>query len=217
MTKKTIAILGGTGNEGNGLALRWASAGYPVIIGSRQAEKAVASAAELNEILGSNTIIGMENAEAARQAEISVLTVVAAAHQSALESLKDDLQGKLVLDATARVIFPGVIPPSAPSAARIAQDILGDGAVVVAAYQNVPAHALRKNLDKPLDCDVLICGDNMSAVEQAIALTADAGMRGLYAGNLDDALVVEGLTALIIKMNKYYKGHGMVRITGLDS
>jgi NADPH-dependent F420 reductase len=217
MTQKTIAILGGTGNEGNGLALRWASAGFQVIIGSRQAEKAEASAAELNQILGSDTIIGLENAEAARQAEIVVLTVVAAAHRSALESLQEALQGKLVLDATARVIFPGVIPPSAPSAARIAQDILGEGAVVVAAYQNVPAHALRKDLDKPLDCDVLICGDDMAAVEQAIALTGAAGMRGLYAGNLDDAVVVEGLTALIIKMNKYYKGHGMVRITGLDS
>lgn len=215
MTKKTIAVLGGTGNEGPGLALRWANAGYKVVIGSRQTEKAEATAAELNAELGIDTITGLENSEAAKAADIVVLTIVAKAHKPALEGLKDALQGKIVVDATARVIFPGAFPPDPPSAARIAQDILGEGAIVVAAYQNVPASALRKDLDKPIESDVLVCGEDMEAVEQVIALTEDAGMRGYYAGGLDNAVVVEGLTALLITMNKHYKGHGTIRIAGL--
>ncbi len=216
MEKKTIAVLGGTGNEGPGLAMRWANAGYSVIIGSRQAEKAEATAAELNAELGIDTITGLENSQAAKAADIVVLTIVAKAHKPALEGLKDALQGKIVVDATARVIFPGAFPPDPPSAARIAQDILGESATVVAAYQNVPASALRKDLDKPIESDVLVCGEDLEAVEQVIALSEDAGMKGYYAGGLDNAIVVEGLTALLITMNKHYKGHGTIQIAGLE-
>ena len=215
MSKETIAVLGGTGDQGPGLALRWAKAGYTVIIGSRQAEKAEETAAELNAELGADLITGMENAEAARAAEICVLTIMARAHQAALESLKDALQAKIVVDATARIKFPEAVPPGPPAAARTAQDILGNSARVVAAYQNIPASSLRRNIDQPIDSDVLICGEDMEAIEKVISLTADLGMRGLYAGGLDNALVVEGITALIIAMNKKYKGHGMIRITGL--
>ncbi len=215
MSKPVIAIIGGTGQEGTGLALRWAHAGYQVIIGSRQAERAEATAAELNEILDTDTINGLENSQAAAQAEICVLTVVSKVHASAVESLKDALQGKLVVDATARVIFPQAAPPGPPSAGRIAQDILGEGATVVTAFQNVPAKALRENLGQLVQSDVLICGDEMEAVERVIALTEDAGMRGLYAGGLDNGYVVEGITALLITMNKHYKGHGTVQIAGL--
>lgn len=215
MEKSVIAVLGGTGNEGPGLAMRWANAGYQVIIGSRQTEKAEEVAAELRQKLGIDTISGMENGAAAQAADICVLTIVAKAHQSAVESLKSALQGKIVVDATARVKFPGAVPPDPPSAARIAQDILGDGAKVVAAYQNVPASALRKNLDEPVESDVLVCGDDMEAVETVISLTEDAGMRAYYAGGLDNAVVVEGLTALLIKMNQYYKGHGTIQIAGI--
>lgn len=215
MEKMTIAVLGGTGNEGPGLAMRWANAGHQIIIGSRQAEKAEATAAELNAALETDSIRGLENGEAAQAADIVVLTIVAKAHQPALESLKEALQGKIVVDATARVVFPGAFPPDPPSAARIAQDILGEGATVVAAYQNVPASALRKNLDQPVESDVLVCGDDLEAVEKVIALTAEAGMNGYYAGGLDNATVVEGLTALLITMNKYYKGHGTIRVAGI--
>jgi NADPH-dependent F420 reductase len=215
MKKSVIAVLGGTGNEGPGLAMRWANAGYSVIIGSRQAEKAEATAAELRETLGLNTITGMENSAAALAAEICVLTIVAKAHQAAVESLKSALQGKIVVDATARVKFPGAVPPGPPSAGRIAQDILGSGARVVAAYQNVPASALRKKLDEPVRSDVLVCGDDMEAVEAVITLTEDAGMQAYYAGGLDNAVVVEGLTALLIKMNQHYKGHGTIQISGI--
>ncbi len=216
MEKSVIAILGGTGDEGPGLAMRWSKAGYPIIIGSRQAEKAETTAAELRKKMETDSIRGMENSDAAQAADIVVLTIVAKAHRTAVESLKDSLQGKLVVDTTARIKFPGAFPPDPPSAARIAQDILGSGAKVVAAYQNVPAIALRNNLDQPIDADVLICGDDMEAVETVIGLTEDAGMQGLYAGGLDNAVVVEGLTALIITMNKHYKGHGAIRVTGLD-
>lgn len=216
MTKPTLAILGGTGAEGTGLALRWAHAGYPIIIGSRQAEKAEAAAAELNEALEIESIRGMENADAAQAAEICVLTVVAKAHQAAVEGLKDALQGKLVVDATARLAFPGPKPASPPAAARIAQDILGEGARVVAAFQNVPASALRKNLGQPIATDVMVCGDDMQAVEQVVTLAEDGGMRGFYAGGLDNAVVVEGITALLIAMNKHYGGHGTVQISGIE-
>ena len=107
----TLAILGGTGKEGPGLAMRWAKAGYPIIIGSRQTEKAQAVAAELNQKLNINSIRGLQNSAAARQAEICVLTVVFTAHQAALEGLKDALKGKILVDATARVDFRQPDPP----------------------------------------------------------------------------------------------------------
>lgn len=215
MSKPVIAIIGGTGKEGTGLALRWANAGYQVIIGSRQEERAKATAAELNEILETNTITGHENSQAAAQAEICVLTVVFKFHADAVENLKEALQGKLVVDATARVAYPQADAPGPPSAGQIAQDILGEGATVVTAFQNVPASLLKKNLGQPVESDVLICGNDMEAVEQVITLTEDAGMTGYYAGGLEHAFVVEGITALLIKMNTYYKGHGTIQVAGI--
>jgi len=215
MTEKpTIAILGGTGKEGTGLALRWASNGYDVIIGSRQEEKALRVTGELNEILGEDLISGMENGPAARAADINVLTVVAAAHQSAVTSLKDDLQGKILIDATARIEFPKPKPPEPPSAARIAQDILGEDVQVVAAFQNIPASAL-KNLDKDLDSDVLVCADDQEAAEQVGELIRGAGMNAYYAGDLDIAVTVEGLTAVLVYINKYNDiKHASIKIVG---
>jgi len=213
-----IAILGGTGKEGPGLALRWASVGYPIIIGSRQAEKAQATAAELNDRLGAETVRGLENSLAARQADISVLTVVQEAHQSALQALRDDLQGKILVDATARVDFRDPRPPDPPSAARTAQNLLGAGVRVVGAFQNVPAHALKKRLGEKIDAEVLVCADDLEAARAVIELAEAAGMNGYYAGSLDNALVVEGLTALLISINKY---HGVktasIRIAGLET
>lgn len=200
-----IAILGGTGKEGPGLAMRWAYAGYPIIIGSRQLEKAVATANELNEALHLNSIVGMQNQDAARHADICVLTVVYTAHQAALESLRGCLQGKILVDATARVDFRQPAPPPPPSAARLAQDFLGKEARLVAAFQTVPAHALRQNLSTPLDVDVLVCADDLDAAFQVITLAKAGGMQAYYAGGLDNAIVVEGLTALLISINKHYK------------
>lgn len=213
--KPTIAILGGTGNQGPGLALRWASAGYKIFIGSRQAEKAQRVAGELNERLGIDSIEGFQNSEAARLADISVLTVIQSAHRPALESFKDALQGKILIDATSRVEFKDPHPPLPPSAGEIAQEILGPAVHVVAAYQTVPASALKKNLDQPIQSDVFICSNDLAAAETVVALTQAAGMGAYYAGGLENAIVVEGLTSLIIAMNKHYRGHGTIRISGI--
>jgi len=213
----TIAILGGTGKEGPGLALRWANAGYPIIIGSRQKEKAELTAAELNGKLGSELVRGMENGPAARQADICVLTVIQDAHQAALESLKADLQGKILVDATARVDFRDPHPPPAPAAARHAQNLLGAGVRVVAAFQNVPAHVLKKDLGQKLDADVLVCADDQPAAEQVIRLAEAGGMNAFYAGSLDNAVVVEGLTSILISLNKYYGVKtASIGVTGLE-
>lgn len=202
-SRPTIAILGGTGKEGPGLALRWLAGGYRIIIGSRQLEKAQATAAELNLIFPNGGVLGLENGPAARQADICVLTVVATAHQAALESLQSDLQGKILVDATARVDFRDPHPPAPPAAARLAQDLLGPGVRVVAAFQNVPAHALKK-LDQALETDVLVCADDLGAAEQVIILAKAGGMRAYYAGGLDNAIVVEGITSLLLSINKRY-------------
>jgi hypothetical protein len=213
---KTIAILGGTGKLGPGLALRWTKAGYQVIIGSRQAEKAQAVAAELNQELGGEAILGLENGAAANQTDLSVLTVEASAHEAALNSVKDALNGKILVDATARVSFPDLQPPAPPSAARIAQGLLGTGVRVAAAFQNIPAKALRDTEESELG-DVLVCADQIETAESVMLLVEAAGMRAFYAGNLDKAIVVEGLTAVLVTMNKYYRSrHGTIKVAGIS-
>jgi len=211
----TIAILGGTGQEGPGLAMRWATAGYHIIIGSRKAEKAQAKADELNTRLGITTILGMENRHAARKADLCVLTVLQEAHREIIENLKTDLVGKILVDTTARVEFQAPKPPAPPSAARLAQTKLGPEVRVVAAFQNVPANLLKKNLGELIEVDVLVCADDPQAAQEVIHLSNAAGMPAYYAGGLDNAVVVEGLTSILISLNKYYGGHAAVRITGL--
>ena len=142
--KPTIAILGGTGHEGTGLALRWASNGYEVIIGSRKEEKALKVTAELNEILGEDLITGMENEKAAQKADINVLTVVASAHEVAIKGLKDALQGKILVDATARIQFPNPLPPTPPSAARLSVTIDGACASQGVVVRAAPEICLRR-------------------------------------------------------------------------
>lgn len=215
---KTIAIIGGTGQLGPGLALRWAHAGHKVLIGSRQAEKAQGVAAELNKELGKDLIQGMENASAAERAELCVLTVDQDAHEAALNSVKDALQGKVLVDATARLSFPDLTPPAPPAAARLAQDVLGASVRVVAAFQTVPAASLRKNFAQPLDSDVLVCSDDADAAEEVLGLARDAGLNGYFAGTLDKAIVVEGLTSILVSMNKHYKTrHGTIKVAGVPT
>ncbi len=213
--KPIIAVLGGTGKEGPGLAMRWARAGYQVIIGSRQIDKAKDTAQKLNETLGIETIKGLENSAAAKSADICVLTVVQSAHQSAIESLKDELQGKILVDATARVDFRKPAPPPPPAAAEIAQSILGEGVKVVAAFQNVPAHSLR-NLEENIASEVMVCGDDIEAAMTVVSLAEAGGMRAYYAGPLYNAITVEGLTAILISLNKNYKVKtASIGITGI--
>jgi 8-hydroxy-5-deazaflavin:NADPH oxidoreductase len=213
-----IAIIGGTGQLGPGLALRWAHAGHEVIIGSRQAEKAQATAAELNAELGKDSIFGMENSEAAKQAEVCVLTVVQDGHGDALKSVRAAVQGKILVDTTARLEFPALTPPATPAAAQIAQELLGPTVRVVAAFQTVPAASLRKNFKEQLDSDVLVCADDTATAEQVITLARDAGLQGYFAGTLDKAIVVEGITSILVSMNKYYKTrHGTLKVAGVPA
>jgi NADPH-dependent F420 reductase len=216
---KTVAVIGGTGNEGPGLALRWAKSGrYHVIIGSRQQEKAERVAAELNARLGQDLIRGMVNPEAAAAADLAVLTVPYSAHIPTLKSIQAGLTGKILIDVTVPLQPPKVshvyIPPGGSATAE-AQALLGDAVRVVAAFQNVSATHL-DDADHPIDCDVLVCGDDKEAKAEAITLAEAAGMRGLDAGPLQNAVVVEGLTSVLIGINirNKVKGAG-IRITGL--
>jgi NADPH-dependent F420 reductase len=216
---KTIAVLGGTGNEGPGLARRWAASGrYQVIIGSRQAEKAERVAAELNEKLGEDLIQGLVNEEAAQVADLSVLTVPYSAQGPTLEGLRETLQGKILVDVTVPLKPPKVshvyVPPGG-SAGLEAQAILGEGVRVVSAFQNVGAAHLAEDHER-IACDVLICGDDKAAKGEAIALAEAAGMRGIDAGPLQNSVVVEGLTAVLIGINIRHKVKGSgIKITGI--
>lgn len=217
--KKTIALIGGTGNEGPGLAARWAASGqYRVIIGSRQAEKAERVAAEINAKLGSDLVTGLVNEAAVEAGDIAVLTVPYSAHQATLTGLKEKLQGKILVDVTVPLAPPRVsqvkIPPGG-SAGQEAQAILGPGVRVVSAFQNVGAAHL-EDIHHPIDCDVLVCGDDKEAKAETIALAEAAGTRGIDAGPLQNAVVAEGLTAVLIGINIRHKIKGAgIKITGI--
>ena len=212
----TLAILGGTGNEGQGLALRWAKAGYHVVIGSRTLEKAKTIAAQLNERLGQESIEGMGNEEAADWCDIAVLTVPYSAHAEILKSLKDKLQGKVFVDVTVPLDpdNPTVVKmPPAGSAVQEAQEILGEKVHVVAAFHTVSHIHLIE--DRATACDVLVCGDSDAAREQVLQLVKAARLVGWDAGPLQNAVVVEGLASILIGINKRYKMKGAsIRITG---
>ena len=198
-----IAIIGGTGPEGTGLGFRWAANGHDVIIGSRKAEKGEAAAAELLALRSDLKITGTDNASAVDQADVAILAVPYSAQAVTLDSLRDNLAGKLVITVVAptgekknRVMRL----PSGKSAAEEAQETLGDVTRVVAAFQNIGAHHLR-DLDYDMDCDVLICGQKAVDKDIAMQLATDAGLRGVNAGSLTNASVVEGMTSLLIFIN----------------
>lgn len=214
----TIAVLGGTGKQGKGLAYRWAKAGYKVLIGSRTPEKAVHTASEIMELLeGSSSVVGLSNLEAAQQANIAVLTVPYAAHKETLESLNDALQGKLLIDVTAPLGKPKnkVQLPSGGSATMEAKAILGENVQVVAAFQNVsPEYFIS---DDDVDCEVLVTGSSKAARLEAITLVEAAGFTGWDAGPIENSVVVEGLTSVLININKQYGStHAGVKITGVN-
>ena len=214
----TIAIIGGTGKEGTGLALRWAAAGYKIYIGSRHAEKAQQAAVLINNQLSTNRVAGLKNEDAVRKAEICVLTVIQTAHQQAVEALKDELKGKILVDATSRVDFQDPKPPNPPSAAQQSQAMLGQTVRVVAAFQNVPAKSLSRSIGQSMDADVMVCSDDLQAAGQVILLAKAAGMRGFYAGTLANSIIVEGLTSILISINKHYKvKNASIRVTGIST
>ena len=216
-TGPTLAILGGTGDLGWGLAVRWLKAGYDIVIGSRAAEKAEDAAKKLAEYGFSGTVRGVENAKAAASGDIVVLTVPFANHQVMLETVKDAVQGKIFIDVTVPLVPPKVsrvqLPPEG-AAARISQDFLGDEVRVVSAFQNVAADHLA-HVEHDIDCDVLVCGNDKSARETVLELVGAAGMKGWHAGPVDNSAVAEALTSVLIFMNRTYKIDGAgIRITG---
>jgi NADPH-dependent F420 reductase len=214
----TIAVLGGTGKEGSGLAMRWAMKGYSVIVGSRDAERARTRAAEMNAEIGGGQIVGMGNDEAATKADVVVLSVPYTAHKATLESVRDQVQGKVLIDLTVPLQPPKVRTvhlPEGKSAALEAQALLGEGVKVVAAFQNVSAEHLG-DPNHVVDCDVLVCGNDAEAKAVVINLVSVTGMRGVDAGSLANAVAVESLTPVLLYINKAYsvKGAG-IRITGI--
>ena len=215
----SIAVLGGTGKEGKGLAYRWARAGYHVRIGSRSAEKAIAAANEIREMLGDGVSVeGMTNLEAARDANIAVLTVPYSAHRDTLESVKDELKGKILVDVTVPLVPPKVATvqmPAAGSAAQEAKQILGDDVQVCAAFQNISHEHLLDNAE--VECDVLVTGTSKEARAETIKLVEATGLRGWDAGPIENSVVIEGLTSILIGINKKYGStHAGIKITGIE-
>lgn len=220
--RPVLAILGGTGDLGTGLARRWAAAGYDVIIGSRTADKADAALTDLQKVMAERgikalSVRAMENLAAAQAADIVVMTVPFSHQSSTLESVRPALKGKILVDVTVPLVPPKVarvqLPP-AGSAGQTAQALLGEEVRVVSAFQNVAAHHLQEG--HGLDCDVLVCGDSKDARAEVIALVEAAGMRGFHAGSIANAAAVEAMTSVLIFVNKQYNCHAGIRITGLE-
>lgn len=219
--KPVLAILGGTGDLGTGLARRWAQAGYRVIIGSRTQEKAAAAVEDLQAVMAERGIASvkveaMENLQAAETANIVVMTVPFAHHSSTLELVKPALTGKILVDVTVPLVPPKVARvqlPEAGSAGQIAQELLGEDVQVVSAFQNVAAHHLQEGAG--LDCDVLVCGNKKDARAEVIKLVEAAGMRGFHAGSIANAAAVEAMTSVLIFVNKQYSCHAGIKLTGL--
>jgi 8-hydroxy-5-deazaflavin:NADPH oxidoreductase len=212
-----IGLIGGTGQEGSGLSARWARAGHNVFVGSRKAEKGTAKAAELSEQLGIK-VWGGANEEAVASAEVVVLAVPYKAHRPTLEGLKGVFSGQILVDITVPLKPPRVFEvqlPEGKSAALEAADVLGERARVVGALHHV-SHTHLADLEHGIECDGLVCGNDIEAKNIVIGLLADLGMRGLDAGPLANAIALESLTPVLIAMNKRYKSKGTgIRITGL--
>jgi hypothetical protein len=215
-----IAIIGGTGKEGRGLVLRLAAVGEDeVLIGSRRAEKARAKAEELNRQLGREAITGWENRAATQAADLVILCVPYAAHEETLRAIAPELRGKVLVDTTVPLDPQNPLRlrrRSERSAAEEAQALLGDTVRVVAAFQNVSAAALQ-NLRRPVECDILVCGDDAAAKGVVMTLIRRLGLRALDAGPLEMARAVEAITPLLLSLNRRYGSRSAgIRITGIE-
>ena len=208
-----IAILGGTGALGLGLASRWIRSGHEVLIGSRTIESAKSACGKLNI----NEDQGMLNVNAASQAEIACLTVPFSFQLNILSEVRDALSGKILIDGTVPLVPPKVMRVQLPKegcAAIRAQTYLGDSVQVISAFQNISAELLQT--DAEIDCDVLVCGDKRDSREQVIALVNDAGLTGWHAGPLCNSAAAEALTSVLIAINKNHTiKHSGIKITGV--
>jgi len=216
-SRPTIAVIGGTGELGSALAKRWASAGYPVVLGSRSKQKAQAAAEKMSADAGVATVTGEHNRAAAAAADIVVVAVPYASHESILDEIKPAVAGKIVVDAVVPLVPPKVsvvkLPPDG-SAALIAQRLLAGTARVQAAFHNVSAAKLHSS--GTVDCDVLVFGDDQAARAVVIELADAAGTRGIDGGPLANSAAAEALTSVLIGINRRYKVEGAgIRVTGL--
>ena len=222
----TIAIVGGTGAEGSGLALRWARAGVTIIIGSRDGKRASEAAEKLSSRLGSanaaGKISGAENQAACESAEIVVLTIPFENHAEMLKQLKPAMRpGQILVDATVPLAASiggrptRVLGIWQGSAAQQAAELVPDGVAVVAAFHNT-SEVLQH--DGTMDCDIIVCSDSKEAGSKVRALARKiSGVRSIDGGKLENARIVEQITALLIGMNIRHKGHSGIRITGLPT
>jgi NADPH-dependent F420 reductase len=214
---RTIAVIGGTGPEGGGLALRWAAAGHRVIIGSRDALKAQAAAAEL-AAKAKGRVEGADIVDAAKRADIVVLAVPFSAQIDTAKGMAGELAGKILVDVTVPLVPPKVsrvqLPPDDSCVVRVQRE-LGESVKVVSAFQNVSAHKLG-DLAQKVACDVLVCSDSAEARQVVLALARDAGVRGIDAGPLANSVAAEALTSILIWINRTYKiPDAGLAITGL--
>ena len=214
--KESIAILGGTGDLGTGLAIRWSRAGHEIVIGSRTLEKAKTAVANLQKISPETPARAMENADAAAAGDIVVLTVPAKHQLSTLETVRAGLKGKILIDVSVPLVPPrvGTVQlPEAGSAGKRAQDFLGDDVMVVSAFQNIAAHLLQQDIQ--IECDVLVTGNKRAARDKVIALAAQAGLTGWHAGPIDNAAAAEALTSILIQINRRHEiSHSGIKIVG---
>ncbi len=217
-----IAILGGTGPAGMGVALRWARAGETIIIGSREAWRAQEAAAKIKQKVGDQAhISGTDNSAACAAAEILVLTVPFEGQAALLKQLKPSIgAGSILIDATVALAasvggrVSRTLGVWQGSSAQQAVELLPKGVSVAAAFHNLSADLL--NGDEPLDCDVIVCSDDENAGRTARALaTKIPGVRAIDGGKLENARILEQITALLIGLNMRHKGHAGIRITGL--
>jgi NADPH-dependent F420 reductase len=214
----TVAVLGGTGALGKGLAVRWARAGVPVVIGSRSADRAEAAAASITDV--EHLLRGLDLVDAASAADVVVIAVPWEAHRDTLEQVAHAVTGKLVIDAVNPLGFDKrgayALPVAEGSAAQQAQALLPD-AHVVAAFHHVSAVVLGDEAVAKVDLDVLVLGDDRESTDRAQELVGlIPGMRGVYGGGLRNAAQVEGLTANLISINRRYKSHAGIAVTGLS-
>jgi NADPH-dependent F420 reductase len=213
-----IGILGGTGKEGAGLAQRWALGGHEVIIGSRDAERARAKAAELAPLAGGATITGMSNLDAAVAAAVVVLTLPASGLAATLVPLKDACRGKVVISTVVPLTFGGgrlFTPPRQGSSAEEVQELLGPEARVVAAFHHIAAHELSAT-EHAIECDLLLCGADAEAKKVTEELARTMGLRAVDVGALTNAGPLEGITAVLATINRRYKlKNSGIKITGL--
>jgi NADPH-dependent F420 reductase len=213
-----IGIIGGTGKEGAGLGLRWASVGHEVIIGSRDPERARRKAAELAAAAPRVRVSGMANRDAASAADLVALTVPASGLEATLPELKDACRGKVVVSTVVPLTFGGgrlFTPPSQGSSAEQAQELLGPEARLVAAFHHIAAHELAAG-EQPIDCDLLVCGGDGEAKKLVFDLGASLGLRAVDVGPLSNAGPLEGITAVLATINRRYKlKNSGIKITGL--